>query len=155
MLNHKSITERLAALGLELPPVSKPGGSYVSVNQRAKIAYVAIQFPIVGDRYLYQGVLGDTLTTLAGTEAMQLCALNLLAQIDQKIGWEKLLGINHLDIYYRATADWDDAPLVADGASALLETVLGEAGQHSRSILGVAHLPRQFGVGLSASVSCL
>lgn len=155
MLNHTSITEKLAAMGLEWPPITQPGGRYVSVNQRGNIAYIAIQFPIVGNQYLYQGILGDNLTTEAGIQAMQLCALNLLAQIDQKIGWENLLGINHVDAYYRATTEWDDAPLVVDGASALLETVLGEAGRHSRAILGVAHLPRQFSVGISATVSCL
>jgi len=38
--------ENLLKFKLELPEVSTPGGSYVSVNTRGNIAYVAIQFTI-------------------------------------------------------------------------------------------------------------
>ena len=38
--------ENLAVLELKLPKVSTPGGSYVSVNIRENIAFIAIQFPI-------------------------------------------------------------------------------------------------------------
>ena len=37
-----SIKEKLAALGLTLPQVSKTGGNYVSVNIRNDITYIAI-----------------------------------------------------------------------------------------------------------------
>ena len=39
--------DNLAKINLELPEVSTPGGSYVSVNIRGNIAYIAIQFPIL------------------------------------------------------------------------------------------------------------
>jgi hypothetical protein len=51
----ETIEQRLQLMGLELPQVSSPGGNYLSVNIRGKIAYVAIQFPILNDKYLYQG----------------------------------------------------------------------------------------------------
>ena len=54
-----NLKAKLNELGLELPKVSTPGGNYVSVNIRANIAYIAIQFPINNDNYLYQGRLGD------------------------------------------------------------------------------------------------
>jgi hypothetical protein len=47
------IIQALAELGITLPPAPKPGGSYVSVNRRGNIAYVAIQFPMQGERSLY------------------------------------------------------------------------------------------------------
>jgi len=49
--------ENLAKLKLELPQISTPGGNYVSVNIRENIAYIAIQFPIINETYLYQGRL--------------------------------------------------------------------------------------------------
>ena len=55
--------EKLNALNLKLPDVSIPGGSYVSVNIRGNIAYVAIQFPIMNGSYLYQGRLGGEIST--------------------------------------------------------------------------------------------
>ncbi|CAL2077311.1 hypothetical protein T190611E02C_10498 [Tenacibaculum sp. 190524A05c] len=80
----------LDKLGLKLPNVSSPGGSYLSVNTRKDIAYVAIQFPILNEEYKYQGRLGEEITTDQGFEAMELCALNVLAQIDAKIEFESI-----------------------------------------------------------------
>lgn len=61
--------ENLTKLNLELPEITKPGGSYVSVNIRENIAYLAIQFPILNEEYLYQGRLGYEITTEQGYKA--------------------------------------------------------------------------------------
>ena len=143
--------ENLDKLGLQLPAVSQPGGNYVSVNVRQNIAYIAIQFPILNSEYLYAGRLGDELTTEEGYKALEICALNVLAQIEKKIGFDRLVGLNHLDIYFQSGADWDDSPKVADGASDFFVNVLEDKGQHSRAIFGVQKLPRNFSVGLTAS----
>ncbi|WP_430968838.1 RidA family protein [Spongiimicrobium sp. 2-473A-2-J] len=141
----------LSKLGLELPEASTPGGSYVSVNIRGNTAYIAIQFPIRNGTYLYQGRLGKEITTEAGAKAMELCALNVLAQINEKIGFNRIAGLNHIDAYYQSDENWDDAPVVVDGASDLFLSVLGERGKHSRAIFGVEKLPRNFSVGLTTS----
>lgn len=146
-----NIIQKLNVLGLELPQVSTPGGSYVSVNVRGNIAYVAIQFPIVNGEYFYLGRLGNEVTTQDGYNAMQLCALNVLAQVHAKIGFENIEGLNHFDAYYQSADDWDDAPLVVNGASDLFVNVLGDKGVHSRAIFGVHKLPRNFSVGLTAT----
>ncbi|MDP2162179.1 MAG: RidA family protein, partial [Flavobacterium sp.] len=86
--------ENLAQLQLSLPEVSNPGGNYVSVNTRGNIAYVAIQFPIVNEVYFYLGRLGEELTSEEGYKAMEICALNVLAQVDKKIGFDALIGLN-------------------------------------------------------------
>ncbi len=143
--------KKLMELNLQLPEVSTPGGSYVSVNIRGKMAFVAVQFPILNGKYLFQGKLGQNLTTDEGYQAMQLCALNVLAQMESKVGFDYIEGLNHIDAYYRASVEWDDAPMVVNGASDLFLKVLGEQGVHARAIFGVEHLPREFGVGLTAS----
>ena len=143
--------QQLLQLGLRLPVASAPGGSYNSVNVRGSIAYVAIQFPIFDGNYRYLGRLGATVSTEAGRSAMQLCALNVLAQIDAKVGFEQVLGLNHIDAYYQAAPEWDSAPLVVDGASDLFVSVLEDRGRHTRAIFGVERLPRNFSVGLTAS----
>nr|WP_298926473.1 RidA family protein [uncultured Allomuricauda sp.] len=143
--------ENLSKLKLELPEVSTPGGSYVSVNIRGNIAYVAIQFPIKNGDFFYQGRLGKELSTEEGYKAMEMCALNVLAQIDKKVGFEKVVGLNHMDVYFQAGENWDEAPKVVDGASDLFLKVLGEQGRHSRAIFGVQKLPFNFSVGLTTS----
>ena len=76
--------ENLKNLGLKLPQASTPGGSYSSVNIRGHIAYVAIQFPIWNNEYKFQGRLGNEISTEQGYKAMEVCALNVLAQINKK-----------------------------------------------------------------------
>ena len=148
-----NLSNRLIQLGLSLPEASTPGGSYVSVNVRGTVAYVAIQFPIWNGEYRYQGRLGAEITTEAGYQATQLCALNVLAQLEKHLGWDRLVGINHFDGYFQAGADWDEAPKVMDGASDLLVQVLDGKGRHTRAIFGVDRLPRNFCVGLTANAT--
>lgn len=147
--------ENLKQLQIELPEVSTPGGSYVSVNIRGQIAYIAIQFPIRNGNYHYQGRLGEDISTDQGYQAMELCALNVLAQVNEKIGFDKIAGLNHIDAYFQSGQDWDESPLVVNGASDLFIKVLEEKGQHSRAIFGVEKLPRNFSVGLTASFTLL
>ncbi len=144
---HKNLTR----FNLKLPDISSPGGDYVSVNIRETIAYIAIQFPILNGEYLYQGRLGDELSTEDGYKAMQLCALNVLAQVDKKIGFDAIIGLNHIDAYFQSAGDWDDSPVVVNGASELFINILEDKGKHSRAIFGVAKLPRNFSVGLTTS----
>src|SRR5215203_1902505 len=146
-----NLEEKLNGLGLQLPTVTTPGGNYVSVNVRQHIAYIAIQFPIFNEQHLYKGRLGIELKTEEGYKAMQLCAINVLAQVDKKIGLDKLLGLNHIDAYYQAGGDWDEAPKVVNGASDLFVNILGDKGIHSRAIFGVERLSRNFSVGLTSS----
>ncbi len=81
---------------------------------------------------------------------MELSALNVLAQIQQKVGFDNLIGLN-IDAYFQAGNNWDDSPKVVNGASDLLVNVLEEKGNHSRAIFGVQKLPRNFSVGLTAT----
>jgi hypothetical protein len=147
------IKEKLRLLNLSLPPVTTPGGNYTSVNIRGAIAYIAIQFPIWGNEYRFQGVLGEDITTEEGYTAMQLCALNVLSQIDAKLGFESVVGLNHVEAFYQAKRGWDNAPKVVNGASDLFVQVMEEMGIHSRSILGVYNLPRNFCAGISCTVT--
>ena len=146
-----NLIDNLTKHKLELPEITSPGGSYVSVNIRGYIAYVAIQFPIKNEINLYRGRLGDKLSTQEGYKAMKLCALNVIAQIEAKIGFENIIGLNHIDTYYQSSEYWDDSPIVVNGASDLFVSLLEEKGKHSRAIFGVQNLPRNFSVGLTAT----
>ncbi|AUP77404.1 RidA family protein [Flavivirga eckloniae] len=146
-----TIKEKLKTLNLELPKVSTPGGSYVSVNVRGSIVYVAIQFPIINGELHYKGRLGAELTTEDGYKAMQMCALNVIAQIDEKIGFNNIEGLNHFDAYYQSYGDWNEAPDVVNGASDLFLSLLGDKGTHSRAIFGVEKLYGNLSVGLTCT----
>lgn len=100
-------------------------------------------------------MLGDSISTEAGYKAMELCALNVLAHINEKVGFENIEGLNHIDAYFQAGDNWDDSPIVVNGASNLFVKALGQKGEHSRAIFGVEKLPRNFSVGLTATFTLL
>lgn len=147
--------ENLNKRGYQLPTVSTPGGSYKSVNIRGYIAYIAIQFPIWDGIFKYQGRLGNEVSTEEGYKAMEMCALNVLAQINEKVGFEKVVGLNHMDAYFQSDENWDDSPKVVNGASDLFIKILGQKGEHSRAIFGVHKLPRNFCVGLTTTFTII
>jgi len=74
-----NINNKLSTYNLKLPIVSNPGGNYFSVNVRGNIAYVAIQFPIIDEKYYHQGRLGNEISTEEGYKAMEVCALNVIS----------------------------------------------------------------------------
>jgi hypothetical protein len=82
---------------------------------------------------------------------MELCALNVLAQIVRKVGFDIVVGLNHVDAYFQSGGSWDDSPLVVNGASDLFVKILEDKGKHSRAIFGVDKLPENFSVGLTTS----
>ncbi len=145
------VIANLAKRGLTLPAPPAPGGAYEPVNIRRGVAYVSIQFPFEQGNMRYQGRLGAKLNTQEGYQAAMICALNVLAQIHRYIGFERILGLNHVEAFLQTTAPWDDFPKAADGASHLFRDVLGEAGLHSRSLIGVDRLPLNAPVAIVTS----
>ena len=154
-MGNDTIIQNLKQLGISFGEIPKPGGSYVAVNIRGNIAYVAIQFPIKDNKFYYMGRLGSDLTTEEGYEAAKMAATNVLLQINKFVGYDRLVGMNHADIYYQVYKDWDEGPRVADGASDLFLKVLGDKGQHTRAIVGVERLPRGFSVALVTSFTII
>jgi enamine deaminase RidA (YjgF/YER057c/UK114 family) len=142
-------------LGVDLDTIPKPGGSYVAVNVRGNIAYVAIQLPIKRNEFYFTGRIGKDITTEQGYQAARLAAINVLSQIYKFVGFEKIVGLNHVDIHYQAADDWDEGPIVANGASDLFLAVLGPKGEHTRTILSVHKLPKNHSVALTASFTIL
>jgi len=74
-----------------------------------------------------------------------------LAQVHKFVGLENIIGLNHADIYYQASDDWDEGPRVADGASDLFLEILGDKGVHTRAICYVHKLPKNHSVALVTS----
>jgi len=145
------IVQNVNLLKIDLDNLPKPGGSYTAVNTRGNIAYVAIQFPIRNGELQHAGRLGNEISTEQGYEAARICARNIIGQIQKFIGFENIEGLNHLDIYFQNAENWNDGPAVANGASDLFNEVLGEAGKHTRTIIGVHSLSRNSCISITSS----
>ncbi len=133
---------RLAKLGLALPPAPAPVAAYVPFTRSGNILFVSGQIPLEGGKPTFIGRLGASLDIEEGQAAARLCTLNALAQLKAAAGdLDRVRRVLRLVGYVACAPDFADAHKVMNGASELLAEVLGEAGRHARSAVGVAALP--------------
>ena len=139
---------RLQALGLSLPEVAPPAANYVPYVVSGTQLFVAGQIPFLSGQRGHIGRLGDSLNVEQGQEAARACALNILAQAKAAVGgdWSRITRCVKLGVFVNGTPEFDQQPLVANGASDLMVAALGETGRHARAAVGVAGLP--FGVAV-------
>jgi enamine deaminase RidA (YjgF/YER057c/UK114 family) len=146
-----TIQNRLAALGVTLPAAAAPAANYVPFAQSGKLVLTAGQLPLVDGKLAATGLLGRDLDTAAGKEMARLCAINVLAQLQAASGdLERIARLVKITVFVASTPDFTEQHLVANGASDFLVEVLGEAGKHARSAVGVAVLPLNAPVEIEA-----
>jgi enamine deaminase RidA (YjgF/YER057c/UK114 family) len=134
-------TDKLAELGLTLPPVVPPVASYVPAVRSGNHVYTSGQLPMIDGTLTAVGKVGADVTAEDATAAARTCALNALAAIDALVGIEKIVRIVKVVGFVASAPGFTGQPGVVNGASNLLGDVFGEAGIHARSAVGVAELP--------------
>ncbi|MED7947958.1 MULTISPECIES: RidA family protein [unclassified Streptomyces] len=136
------VEERLAELGLTLPPVAAPVAAYVPALRTGEFVFTSGQLPMVGGKLLNTGKVGAEITPEEAKELAQVCALNGLAAVKSVIGDLDLVEQVVKVVGFVASApDFTGQPGVINGTSELLGKVFGEAGVHARSAVGVTVLP--------------
>ena len=134
--------ERLAALGLTLPPVAAPGGAYVPAVRAGQFVYTAGQIPTVDGKVLAVGKVGGEVSVPDAAALARTCALNALAAAAAAAGGlEAIRRIVKVTGFVASAPGFTGQPHVVNGASELLIDVFGEDGRHARSAVGVAELP--------------
>jgi enamine deaminase RidA (YjgF/YER057c/UK114 family) len=143
--------ERLAALGLTLPAVPTPMANYVPYRFAGNLLFLSGQGPKRADSGFMVGRLGKDASVEQSYEAARLTGLQLLAVAKAALGelsrveaLVKLLGM------VNAEPDFGDHPKVINGCSDLMVEVLGEAGRHARSAVGMGSLPNRIMVEIEA-----
>lgn len=133
---------KLEALGLTLPPVSAPIGSYVTCKRQGNLLYLSGAGPIVQGEVLYKGKVGAEITPDVAYDAAKVSALNLIAALKAELGdLSKVKSIVKLLGLVACADGFYGQPGVINGASDLLFEVFGEKGRHARSAIGVFSLP--------------
>ncbi|GII81208.1 LysR family transcriptional regulator [Sphaerisporangium rufum] len=135
--------ERLAGLGLTLPEVVAPLAAYLPAVRTGDLVYTAGQLPLVDGKLEVTGRLGAEVTPEQGRELARICALNALAAAASVVDGDlsRIVRIVKVVGFVAGTPDFTGQPQVVNGASELLGEVLGDAGRHARSAVGVASLP--------------
>jgi enamine deaminase RidA (YjgF/YER057c/UK114 family) len=139
-------TARLAELGIELPPVSPPAGSYVGCVVVDDLVHVGGHGPVNG-REIVRGKVGADLDLDAARRAARLTGLSILATLEAELGdLDRIDRIVKVFGMVNTAPGFDQTPAVIDGCSDLLLEVFGERGRHTRSAVGLAELP--FGIAV-------
>ena len=134
--------ERLAALGLTLPPVAAPVAAYVPAVRTGRYVYTSGQLPMVNGKLPAVGKVGDEVSAQDAAGMARTCALNALAAAASAAGGlEAIRRIVKVTGFVASAPGFGGQAQVINGASELLIEVFGEDGKHSRSAIGVAELP--------------
>lgn len=148
------IETKLAELGIILPTPAAPVANYVAYRRSGNLLVVAGQVCFGPDGKLadrHKGKLGGAVTPESGQEAARFCAINLLAQAKAALGdLDKISACLRLGGFIAATPDFIALPAVMNGASDLMVAVLGDAGRHARTTVGVPVLPMDCAVEVEA-----
>jgi enamine deaminase RidA (YjgF/YER057c/UK114 family) len=147
----KSIEERLAAAGVELPPAVAPFGAYVPAVRTGNLLFLSGMLPTVGHEPKFLGRVGEELNVEQGCSAGYAAALNVLAVARQHLGsLDRISRVVRLGVYVAALGDRSDLVKIADTASELLRDIFGGDKISARLVFGVASLP--FGVPVELEV---
>jgi enamine deaminase RidA (YjgF/YER057c/UK114 family) len=134
--------ERLAELGLTLPPVTAPVAAYVPAVRTGTFVYVSGQLPVVDGKLPATGKVGDEVSAEDAAAMARTCALNALAAAASAAGGlERIRRIVKITGFVASAPGFAGQPQVINGASELFIAVFGEQGKHARSAVGVAELP--------------
>ncbi|NLX14669.1 MAG: RidA family protein [Phycisphaerales bacterium] len=134
--------QRLAEMGLSLPPAPPPVASYVPYLQIGEMVYISGQLPMREGTLAFTGKVGGDLSLEQGAECARAAVLNALAQVAAAVGGlEHIRRIVRLGVFVNSAPGFTDQAKVANGASDLLAAVFGEAGKHVRAAVGVNELP--------------
>lgn len=150
----KTPRDRLAALGIKLPPPPPPIASFRTFVREGNLLYLSGQGPREIDGHLHVGKVGGDVSTDDAYRHARLTGINLLAVMQEAIDdlsrvrqVVKLLGM------VNAVPDFEDHPRVINGCSDLFIEVFGDAGQHARSAVGLGSLPGNITVEIEAIVA--
>jgi enamine deaminase RidA (YjgF/YER057c/UK114 family) len=134
--------ERLAELGLTLPPVAAPVAAYVPAVRSGDFVYTSGQLPTVDGKLPAVGKVGGEVSATDAAGLARTCALNALAAAASAAGGlDQIRRIVKVTGFVASAAGFSGQPQVINGASELFIEVFGEDGRHARSAVGVAELP--------------
>jgi enamine deaminase RidA (YjgF/YER057c/UK114 family) len=136
-----SASQRLAQLGLTLPEPPAPVAAFQPYVRQGDTVYTSGQIATRNGQLVATGRLGAEVDLETGQAAARACALNVLAQLHAAGSLDDIVSLVKVTVFIASAADFTQQPQVADGASRLFQDVLGPAGAHARSAIGVSALP--------------
>lgn len=137
------VEDRLKKAGLSLPNTNSPGANYIPYRVSGNKVYIAGQICKWEGNMVYQGAVERDVSLADAINASEICALNILYQLKQacKGNLDKVSKCLKLEVYVNSAAGFTKHASVANGATDVLVTALGEKGEHTRISVGSISLP--------------
>lgn len=150
-----SVDARLRELGIELPGPHPPHDPLVAVVVHGGVARTSGQLPRGLDgAIVHPGTVGVDVTVDDAAVAARWCALNALSVLRAELGsLDRIERVLSLIGFVACAIGFDQQAAVVDGASRVLVELLGDAGRHTRSAIGVSALPRGGAVEIELAVA--
>ncbi len=147
------VEERLKAIGVELPQPVAPVANYVPFVRSGNLVHISGQISLDASGGI-KGTVGVDVDLETAQKAARICGVNLLAQMKAACDGDldRVVRVVKLGGFVQAGPDFIDIPKVVNGCSDLMVEVLGDAGRHARSAVGVYKLPLGFAVEVDAVV---
>jgi enamine deaminase RidA (YjgF/YER057c/UK114 family) len=137
-----SAEARLKQLGIDLGAVSAPVANYVNAVRTGNLLFLSGKGPRAVDGKRPQGKVGREYTAEQAYQHARTVGLDLLAVMRAELGsLDKVARVVKLLGMVNAVPEFQDHPKVINGCSDLLVEVLGDAGRHARSAVGMGSLP--------------
>lgn len=151
MIERMSCDERFITLAKELDydiyGENTAGGHYAPLVRHHDELYISGMVPRMNGKIQYPGRVGLELSLADAQAAASISAMRALALIVDAVGsLDKIKSLIRVTVYVKSTADFVDLSEVANGASDVFSHVLGDAGKHTRTTIGVYQLPKNAAV---------
>ena len=141
-------------LGYPLDQEILVGGNYRGAVQHGNTVYVSGQLPRNGTQIMLPGRVGEAVTLVQAQQAARMCTMRALHVLHRQLGsLEAIVQVLQMTVYTQSAASFTQQSEVADAASNMLQAVLGDAGIHSRTSVGVYQLPKNASVELNLTVA--
>ncbi len=135
-------TERLRALGVELPPPPRPAGTYSPVVVERGLAWVAGQIVLEEGRVAHPGLVDRDVPADTARGLARAAALQALSALRAELGsLDRIRRIVRVAVWVASSPGFGRQHEVANGATEVLVEVFGDAGRPARVALGAAGLP--------------
>jgi enamine deaminase RidA (YjgF/YER057c/UK114 family) len=134
--------EKLKLLGIELPEIPEPLGSYVPFVKSGNLVYISGMLPLRDGKIVRTGRVGETVTMDEAIEDAKTATVNALAVLKSAVGsLDNVIRCVKITGYIASAVDFTEQPKVLNGASDLVFEVFGNKGRHARAAVGVNILP--------------
>ncbi|MEC4675761.1 MAG: RidA family protein [Nitrospirota bacterium] len=134
--------EKLKDLGIELPAIPAPLGSYIPFVKTGNLIYISGMLPLKDGRLMKTGRVGESVTIVEATREAGNATINALAVLKSATGsLDNVIKCVMISGFIASAQDFTEQPKVLNGASDLIFDIFGDSGRHARVATGVNVLP--------------